>query len=248
MFAGAARGLRGETAEGTTLLEAALSEFRRLGSRRAIGATLNYLGILQLSSGNVASCRPYFYEALGLLRSVGAARPAAHVAVYLAEAEFRDGEAAKAAQLVSEALEAERALNDLDALTFSLCNLAAYLVALDRWDDATARGREALSLSVERQLNAAAVWALHHLAAVAALRPNEDVAAAREDRRHAARLAGFVDARIDELGLRRDFTEQKEYVRLRNALEDALGVEAASLIDEGKAWSEARAVKEISLI
>jgi predicted ATPase/class 3 adenylate cyclase len=248
MFAGAARGLHGETAEGMSLLEAALSEFRRLGSPRWIGAALNYLGILHLSAGDVGSCRPFFYEALGLLRSVDAARPAAHISLYLAEAAFRDGDPVEAVQLVGEGLAAERALNDLDALVFPLCNLAAYLIALDRWDDATASAREALSLSLERQISAAVVWALHHLAAIAALRPNEDAAAAREDRRRAARLAGFVDARIIEIGTRSDFTELNEYARLKRALEDALGCEAARLIEEGKSWNEARAAEEALLI
>jgi tetratricopeptide (TPR) repeat protein len=248
MFAGAARGFQGETAEGTALLEAALGEFRQLGSRRAIGAALNYLGCLQLTSGYVAASRSFFREALDVLRSAGSARPATHIALLLAEAEFRDGDALQAVRLVAETLAAERALNDLDALTFTLVNLAAYLVSLERWDDAILHAREALSLSLDRQITAATIWALQHLAAISALRSNDDVAAALEDRRRAARLIGFVDSRIAELDMRREFTEQREYERARIAVENALGAEAADLMQEGRNWSEGRAANEGLLI
>jgi tetratricopeptide (TPR) repeat protein len=248
MFAGAARGFQGETAEGTALLEAALSEFRRLGWLRAIGAALNYLGCLQVNSGYVAASRSFFSEALDVLTSAGAVRPATHVPLLQAEAEFLAGDALKAVRLVEETLAAERALNDLDALAFPLVNLAAYLVSLDRWDDAILHAREALSLSLDRQITAATIWALHHLAAISALRPNEDVVAALEDRRRAARLIGFVDSRIAELDMRRDFTEQTEYERARSAVENAIGAEAADLMREGGTWSEGRAADEGLLI
>lgn len=248
MFAGAARGFLGETAEGTALLEAALSEFRRLGWLRAIGAALNYLGCLQVISGYAAASRSFFSEALDVLTSDGAVRPATHVPLLQAEAEFLAGDALQAVRLVEETLAAERALNDLDALTFPLVNLAAYLVSLDRWDDAILHAREALSISLDRQITAATIWALHHLAAISALRPNDDVAAALEDRRRAARLIGFVDSRIAELDMRRDFTEQTEYERARSATENALGAEAADLMREGRNWSEGRAADEGLLI
>ena len=165
-----------------------------------------------------------------------------------AEAEFLAGDALQAVRLVEETLAAERALNDLDALTFPLVNLAAYLVSLDRWDDAILHAREALSISLDRQITAATIWAIHHLAAISALRPNDDVAAALADRRRAARLIGFVDSRIAELDMRRDFTEQTEYERARSAIENALGSEAADLMREGRNWSEGRAADEGLLI
>jgi predicted ATPase/DNA-binding XRE family transcriptional regulator len=248
MFVGAARGLNGDVTDGDAFLQAALIEFRRLGSRRSIAATLTYLGALQSNSGNVAAARPFFVEALEFHKSVGAARPAAHLALNLAEAEFQDGNALQAVRLASEALVAERDLNDLDAVTFDLCNLAAYLVSLDRWGDARTHAREALSLSLERQITAATMWALQRLAAISALRPTETVAEATHNARRAARLIGFVDARIAELGIRRDFTERKEYERIRSALEDSLGVAAAAVMDEGRSSGETRIAEEALLI
>jgi tetratricopeptide (TPR) repeat protein len=192
--------------------------------------------------GNVAAARPFFYEALTLYRSVGAARAAAHIALSLAEAEFQEGDAVKAVQMVGEALSADRALNNLDSAAFDLCNLAAYLVALNSWDDARERALEALSLSLERDIPAATVWALHHLSAISALRPLRGEGT--QDLRRGARLVGFVDSRIAELNMYRDFTEQSEYERVLEALGDALGSEAAALVEEGRRWHEAHAVEE----
>ncbi len=247
MFAGAARGFLGETAEGEALLRNALEEFRQLGVRRPIGAALIYLANLQLSAGNVPTSRRLFADALEVCKSIGAARPSAHLALNLAELEFQAGDAEAAVRLVSEALATERELNDVDSVTFDLCNLAAYLVSLCRWAEAASRSREALALARERGIAAAEVWALQHLAAIAALRPGAEGAATLDDRRRAARLVGFVDARIAEFEMQRDFTEQKEYARLLTAIEDALG-SAADLMDEGRNWTEARAADEALLI
>ena len=247
MFSGAARGFLGEAAEGETLLRNALEEFRQLGARRPIGAALIYLANLQLSAGDVSTSRRLFAEVLEVWKSIGAARPSAHVALNLAELEFQAGDAEAAVRLVSEALATERELNDVDSVAFDLCNLAAYLVSLSRWVEAASRAREALALARERGIAAAAVWALQHLAAIAALRPSADIAAPLDDRRRAARLLGFVDSRIAELEMRRDFTEQKEYARLLTAIEDALG-SAADLMEEGRNWTEARAADEALLI
>lgn len=264
MFMGAGRGLQGEIAEGTALLQDSLQQFRRSDSRRAIGAALNYLGLLQLASGNVAASRSFFSEALGFLRAVGAARPAAHVALYLAEAEFQAGDSTKAVELVSDALATERALNEVDGVTFEVeseverraldgvmfaqLNLSAYLVSLGSWDDATLHAREALSRGLGTKTTAATIWALQHLAAISALRPREIDADETRDRRRAARLIGFVDARLAELSLRRDFTEQKEYERASTAIEEALGAEAAVLMEEGRHWNETRVADEALLI
>ena len=73
-------------------------------------------------------------------------------------------------------------------------------------------------------------------------------AATQRTRRRAARLIGFVDARIAELGMRRDFTERKEYERIRSALEDSLGVAAAAVMDEGRSSGETRIAEEALLI
>ena len=248
LFAGAARGMLGEAKEAKADLRAALEECAALGARRAVGAALLYLAAWELGSGDAASARRLFAEALTLFKSLGASRPAAHVALNLAELEFKSGKAAEALRLANEALEADGALNDRDAVTYDLCNLAAYEGALRRWEASVLHAREALALARERGITSAAVWAIQHLAAVAALRPVSSSALAIEQRRRAARLVGFVDARVAGDGLHRDFTERREHEQILAAVRDALGQETDDLIEEGSTWTEARVFEESSLV
>lgn len=125
--------------------------------------------------------------------------------------------------------------------------MAAYLVALGRYDEARTAARRALPAARDLQFSSGLAWALQHLAAIAALCPSADVPV--EDRRRAARVLGFVDARLKVLEKSRTYTEQQEYDKMIAALRDALGEqELAKLIDEGRGWSEDRAVAEAMLI
>jgi predicted ATPase/DNA-binding XRE family transcriptional regulator len=248
LFAAAARGMLGEAKEAESDLRAALDECRALGARRAVGAALVYLAAWELGSGDAGSARRLFAEALTLFKTLGAARPAAHVALNLAELEFKSGNPTEALRLANEALEADGALNDRDAVAYDLCNLAAYEAALCRWEPSVSHASEALALARERGMTSAAVWAIQHLAAVAALRPVSDAALAIEQRRRAARLIGFVDARVAEYGLYRDFTERCEHEQILAAAHDALGAETVALIEEGSTWIEAQAFGECLLV
>ncbi len=248
LFAGAARGMLGETKEAEIDLRAALEECRALGARRSVAAALIYLAAFELESGNADSARNLFAEALTLFKSLGASRPAAHIALNLAELEFKSGNAIEALRLANEALDAERALNDPDAVAYDLCNLAAYEGALRRWETCASHAREALSLARERGMTGAVAWAIQHLAAVAALRPVADASLAMEQRRRAARLVGFLDAGVAEHGLHRDFTEQREHEQILAATREALGTETEALIEEGRTWTDARAFEESLLV
>ena len=133
-------------------------------------------------------------------------------------------------------------------MVYDLCNLAAYECALSRWEASVSHAREALALAHERGMTSAAVWAIQHLAAIAALRPVSNTALAIEQRRRAARLAGFVEARIADEGLQRDFTERREHEQILAAVREALGSEADALVKEGRTWAEARAFDESLLV
>lgn len=248
LFAGAARGMLGETKEAESDLRAALEECRALGSRRSVAAALVYLAAFELESGDAASARSLFAEALALFKALGASRPAAHIALNLAELEFKNGNAIEAVRLASEALEEERALSDSDAVAYDLCNLSVYEGALGHWDTSVSHAREALVLACDRGMASAAAWAIQHLAGVAALRPTDDAAVALDQKRRAARLVGFVDARLEEHGLLRDFTERREHEEILTATREALGAETDALIADGRTWSEARAFEESLLI
>jgi len=250
LFTGAARGLLGDTSGGESLLRSALDELRRLGAGRYIGAALYYLATLQLRAGDLTASRRLFAETLEIFQSVGATRSAARMAMMLAELEFHDGNAAEAVRLIGAALEAERAFKNLNLeyIAFDLGNLSAYLIALRRWKEAVAHAREALAIARERGFVAPKLWALHHLAAIAALRPISEAGAQIDARLRAARLIGYVDRCLAELQMQRSFTEQEEHAQLMRALEAALGDDAERHVDEGRDWSELRALEEALLV
>lgn len=248
LFAGGARGMLGEAKEARSDLSAALDECAALGIRRGVGAAMLYLGALELGSGDPGSAKRYFANALALFKTLGASRPAAHVALNLAELEFKSGNTVEAVRLANEALEADGALNDRDAVAYDLCNLAAYECALCSWDASVSHAREALALARDRGLASAVAWAVQHLAAVAAVRPVLDTALAAEQRRRAARLVGYVDARVAEYKLHRDFTERREHEQILTAARNTLGAEAEALVGEGSTWTEARVAEESLLV
>jgi hypothetical protein len=83
---------------------------------------------------------------------------------------------------------------------------------------------------------------LQHLAATLALDPRPELAAT-EARDLAARLAGFVDKRMLELDVTREFTEEQEHDRMLAALTVILGAESlAARMADGAQLNEERAV------
>jgi predicted ATPase/class 3 adenylate cyclase len=238
----------GRVAEGEALLTQAVTEARRLGARRLTSLVLQSLASARNRAGDLAGARQYFAEALPIARSIGAERLAAVLAGILAEAEFRGGDAAAALQLAGEALAVDRAFNDTRNVATVLCNMAAYLVALERYDEARTSAREGLTAARDTQFAVFVAFTLQHLAAVATLRPHAE-ATSREEYARAARLLGYVDEQLTALEALREYTEQQEYDKMLPALRDALGAdECAKLMAESSTWSEDHAVAEAMLI
>jgi hypothetical protein len=99
------------------------------------------------------------------------------------------------------------------------------------------------------QKEVSVAWALQHFAAIAALRPADDAEHLREDRLRAARLLGYVDARLSALESLHEYTEQQEYDKILPVLRDTLGEdELDKRTAEGSTWSEDQAVAEAMLI
>jgi len=85
------------------------------------------------------------------------------------------------------------------------------------------------------------------LAIGAALRPGQEEARGASMR--AARLLGYVDARLTALEALREYGERQEYDKTLAALRHALGEDTlAKLMNEGCAWNEDHAVAEAMLI
>jgi predicted ATPase len=245
-YVGRALEVLGRPAEAKVLLAEALAAARLL-SRRLTGMVLEDLARVDSLAGDVAGARARYAEALAIYQSLGDERWAENVATNLADAEFIAGNALTALELTIGALAVDRARNNVRGVANDLCNMAAYCVALERYDEARSHARDAVVLARDLEVQVLLAIALHHLAAVAALRPAQQVH--RDDRVRAARLLGYVDARLSALEVLREYGEQREAARMLLALGDALGEDGLTeMMDVGRAWSEDQAVAEAMLI
>jgi predicted ATPase len=236
---------RAEEAE--PLLREALATFRSQRNGKMTGAVLEDLALARQHCGDLPQARQLYDEALEHFKKSGAERNVANAATNLAELEYRCGDTAKALALAEQALAAERAGKHLLKMAHGLSNITAYLVALERYDDARERAREALVLSVKERAEMLMAATLQHLAAVAALGSGKRGDAAQHAR--AARLLGFADAHYVKLGAVLDYTERQEHDRLAVALREVLGPKRlAALKQEGSAWERDEAVAEALLV
>jgi hypothetical protein len=120
---------------------------------------------------------------------------------------------------------------------------------MGRYDEAYRRAREAVELGREHQDHVAVTWALQRLAAIAALRPCEDVEGLRRNHVRAARVLGFVDARLAILGAPRQYTEQQEHERATSVLRTAfVQDELDVLIRVGASMTDDQAIDEALIV
>jgi tetratricopeptide (TPR) repeat protein len=240
LFMGASLGLLRRTAEGEEVLYRAIDAFQALNARRYVAAAFQYLALARLCADDVEGSRPFFAQALEIYRATpGAERPASRTAGLLAEAEFQSGDPGKALKLITEALASDRARDDKYAIVYDLCNSAAYLIALERIDEARSIAGEALSLALKTHEPWSITLAVQHIAAIVL----------RQDARLAAQLLGFVDGRIAEVSGRRDFTEQREYDFALALLRESLPAdELAALLSDGSSWPAERAIAAASSV
>ena len=242
--AGFSHTVAGDAAKGEALLRDALANFRVLGARKAESFTLDRLAWVRSLDGDIDGARELHSEALATARAVGGEQQAAWIALNFAEMEYRAGDAEGAIRLADQALTVFRTFHDSRSVTNVLCNKAAYLVAFRRYDEAHAPVREALEVARDARHSVGVAFTLQHMAAIAALRPGTDPRAI-EQRRRAARILGYVDARLASFDALREYTELREYDATLSALRDALGKdELAKLLAEGSAWTEDQAVAE----
>ena len=122
--------------------------------------------------------------------------------------------------------------------------MAAFLIALGRFDEARQCAHAALRNALHLQLEFLIIVLLQHLAATLALEPNAQPGPASSvGSELAAQLSGYVDSRIREIDVAREFTERQEYERMLAALTCALGVERLTeLMADGSMLKEERAV------
>jgi predicted ATPase/DNA-binding XRE family transcriptional regulator len=243
--AGSALAGIGEGAKGEALLQKALAAAERLENRRLQALVLSDLGTARSRRGDVDGARRLYGEALTLYVSLGLERPAASIAGHLAEVEFEAGDPAAALHRAEEARAGHAATRNRRSEAADLSNMAAYLVALDCFDDARAYASQALAAARDIQTPVLTAFVLQHIAAIAALQGGSEKSGPAE-LEQAAMLLGFVEARLTALGGRRDYTERQEHERVVTALKDALGDRLDGLMALGAQWSEESAAAALS--
>lgn len=243
--AGSALAAIGRSREGEELLRKTLAAAQRLGNRRLQALVSSDLGTTRSRCGDANGARTFYARAISLYAALGLDRPAASIAGHLAEVEFEAGDPAAALHRAEEARAGHSATGNRRSEVADLTNMAAYLVALNCFDDARRHAMQALQSAQEIRVPVLIAFALQHLAAVAALQEISGDTVLPERLERAAMLLGFVDARLAALGARRDFTERQEYERVVTALRDALGERFAELGTAGALWTEETAARAI---
>jgi predicted ATPase len=235
----------GSFEEGERLLAESLTIARGLDAPRLVGMALGDIGGARNRRGDADGARDAYAEALAYHRSHGFERQAASIAGNLAEVEFGSGQTEAALRYARSTLDGHLALGNQRAVAIDLFNMAAYLVALDRFEEARTAAVESLPTSRELGARMFVAVTLQHLAAIMALDPAVDDDAARSRRQRAQCLFGFVDERFAEFGSVREYTERQEYERVNAVLRASLGDEECErLAARGRGWSEDRAVAE----
>ena len=214
-------------------LERALELIKAHGDRRDLARTLGSIAILYQMTGRLEEARKIMLTVLEMARAVREERLVWVSLTNLAETEFALGEIASAASRLEELLASKMARQNLLLRGNAKSNLAAYLLALNREDEAHAMARSAIFDAREAGEPGIVCCALGHLAAM--LAPN--------DARNAARLLGYVESNV-AYRYRREHTERYTHERLTTALSERLSEdEIAVLSRDGAAMSEAKAVR-----
>ena len=235
----------GRVDEAEALAQQASVSVGELDDRRFQALVKDTLGNVHLAKGEYSEGRSLHVEALQMFKAENDALGAAICGMNLADQEFGLGDVHAALKHSARVLPVLRAWRHV-YLAECLSNEATFLIALDRFDEARTRAFESLKVALQTVADtpANATHAMYRLAAVAALAPNEDPAAARAERMCAAQLLGYADARITAEGALRWPTDQRDVDRAMACLVDAYGLnEVAELMSRGADMSDDEAVE-----
>ena len=217
--------------EARRYLDEALALAEKMGNQNRVAGVKSAMARNLHFAGNTAEARSLYAEALAIARACGNDRVRSTVVGNLAEIEFQSGDVARAIEL---------ALENLDVVTSNRYighnNLAAYLIALGRHDEARLRAREGLRIARDAQTSP-------HVAISTMLLAR--VAAEKGDVQLAARLFGYFEETFTKNGLGIEYTEQMTSDALETLLRSAMGeAELARLRAVGARMAEDVAIEE----
>jgi predicted ATPase/DNA-binding XRE family transcriptional regulator len=241
--------LLGRPAEAEPMLREALEAARTLGDRRLTARALQKIGWIESAAGDFAGARVHLTKALAMAQVLGTESFAASVAVSLADNEFRAGDCEAALRLTADLVANSSSLSASPIIAVALVNMAAYLIALGRYDEARVNATDALERARALRVVVLVDLSLLHLALVAVLKP--DIERRRSSTKYvaAARLFGFVDAHLATMGGIGHSGLQREYDRALAVLHDAIDagdlvhlMAAGAIMIEDEAIDQAHAI------
>jgi tetratricopeptide (TPR) repeat protein len=247
--AGGSLVLLGRPAEAEPMLREALETACSLGDRRLTASVLQKIGWIQSAAGDFAGARVHLTEAFAMAQVLGTESFAASVAVSLADNEFLAGNSEAALQLTVDLLASYGSLSASPIIAVALVNMAAYLIALGRYDEGRVIANDALERAKALRVVVLMALSLLHLALVAVLRP--DIDSRRLSTKHAgvARLFGFVEARLATMGGLGYSGLQREYDHAIAMLRDVIGADdLVHLMAAGAMMTEDEAIDQVHAI
>lgn len=226
----------GRFEESSEAVARALAALQKYGDKRGVARCLGRQADIYRSRGDVATGRELYTQALEAFKALGDEDGTTMVLANLAEAEFREDHVEQALRLASEALEINARGKNATNLALESVNSAAYCIALGKLDRARDVAREGLRWARQAQDALNIALALQHFALLGALHREVDIA---------ARLIGYVNVQLKELGSEREYTEKWGYEKLMTGLHERLSeAEIEKLAAEGAVWSEDQAIEE----
>jgi predicted ATPase len=235
----------GRLADAETALAASLERARVADASRTVGYALILTARLRAMQGELDAARAMCDEAATVFEGLRSLIGRSLSLQVLGEIARARGDREAALRYTRQELTFTRERNDPNDLCVSLNNLTASLIALDRFDEASAYAREGLDLATRYAFDFRLLWAMHHLAAILALRPRVvgDAGDVRALLR-AARVMGYVDARLAITQTPRDKTDREEYERMLAALDSLDVAERRAALAAGAAMTQAQAFEE----
>ena len=229
----------GRVTDAIAILKEALVTEREFGSPGATADVLRNLAGACKQGGDFAAARGYYAEAHPLLEAADEKGNLAFLKLDLAELALAEGDPELALRHGTETLAVAGDVNlNQRCVIYALTSVSASLIALGRYDEGEDCARKAIGFAREQQLGVLAAYALQNLAMAAALRAQSDARIAPSEYEKAARILGFVNARLTEGGSPREAADHA-YDRLLAVLRKAIGADCVeTFMTEGAMATE----------
>ena len=235
----------GRVAEAIAILTEALIGERKFGSPGDTAQVMRNLASACSQRGDFTAAHAYYAEAIPLLEAADEKGNLAYTKLDLAELALAQGNPELA---LRHGMEMLAVAGDVDVnarcTIYALSSMSTSLIALGRYGEGKDCARQAVGFAREQQFEVLAAYALQNLAMAVALRAQSDARIAPGEYEKAARILGFVDARLVERGAPREATDQL-YDRLLAVLRNAIGADCVErFMTEGAMTTEEVLVAE----